>query len=59
MRKAVHIVFGLLLIAAAVNLTQDLLIMRDHVRLAVVAPAILAAACFGALLLIRAFRAPK
>jgi hypothetical protein len=59
LRKAVHIIFGLLLIAAAVNLAQDLLITRDHVQLAVIAPAILAAACFGVLLLVRAFRAPK
>ncbi len=47
---------GLLLISSAVYLTRRLIWERDLLVLAAVFPAILAAASFGALLVVRVFR---
>ena len=56
MKRAAHVVIGALLIASAVFLSRDLIEKRDLLILAALAPVIVAATAFGALLLVRAVR---
>lgn len=59
MRNAVHFGFGLVLIISAISATQSLIADREVVKLAAVAPAIIAAAAFGAILIARVVRGAK
>jgi len=56
LQRSAYFAIGLLLIASAVYCSRELWVKRDLLILAAVSPAILAAAAFGLLLLIRSLK---
>ena len=56
MRRAAYSAIGLLLIASALVCGRELWVKRDLLVLAAVSPAIVAAAAYGLLLLMRSLR---
>jgi len=56
MRRLAYFVFAVMLLSSAVYVTLHLVAARDHLILAAVSPAIVAAVAYGATLLVRATR---
>lgn len=56
MQRSAYFAFGLLLIAGALVCSRELWIKRDLLILAAVSPAIVAAAAYGLLLVVRSLR---